>query len=113
MTNPAAEFFAKHKTDTEKMKMLAPDIPAAFGGMFQKLMKDGALTLREKELIALGMAIAIRCVPCINMHVKKCVDLGVTREQVLEVAAVAVVMQGGPGFTYVPVVIDALEACGQ
>jgi len=35
---------------------------------------------------------------------------GVTREQVLEAASVAVMMQGGPGFTYMPVVMDALDA---
>jgi len=113
MTNPAAEFFKKHKIDSEKMKTLAPDVPMAFGGMFQKLMKDGALTVRDKELVALGMAIVLRCVPCINMHVKKCLENGVTKEQVLEVAAVAVMMQGGPGFMYVPVVMDALEACAE
>lgn len=111
--NPAKAFYEKHKTDMEKMKKDVPETMAAFGGMFQKLMKDGALTAREKELVALGMAIALRCIPCINAHIAKCIEMGVTREQILEVASVAVVMQGGPGFTYIPVVMDAIEACGK
>jgi len=29
------------------------------------------------------------------------------------VAGVAIAMQGGPGFTYVPVVMEAIEACSK
>ena len=111
--NQAKAFYEKHKTDMEKMKQQVPDTMAAFGGMYQKLMKDGALTAREKEIAALAMAIALRCIPCINMHVMKALEMGVTREQILEIASVAVVMQGGPGYTYIPVVMDAIEACGK
>ena len=66
----------------------------------------------EKELIALGVGIAMRCDPCINLHVQKCIEAGATRAQIVEVASVVVMMQGGPGYTYLPKVIEALEAIG-
>jgi AhpD family alkylhydroperoxidase len=72
-------------------------------------MKDGALSLKEKELIALGIGVAMHCEPCIRAHTQKCLAAGATKEQILEAAAVAVVMAGGPAYTHVPLVIDTLE----
>ena len=44
------EFFAKFKTDMDKMKTEIPDTLQGFGGLFQKVMKDGALSAKEKPL---------------------------------------------------------------
>ena len=55
------EFFGKFKTDMDKMKAEIPDTLQGFGGLFQKVMKDGALTVKEKELIALGIGVASHC----------------------------------------------------
>lgn len=112
MANTAKEFLDKYKKDSEKVKAMLPDVAAGFGSLFGKVMKDGALSLREKELVALGMGIALRCLPCIRLHVQKCLEVGATKEQILEVAAVAVVMQGGPCFTHISEVIEAIEAAG-
>lgn len=91
------------------MKSRAPDIARSFGAMFQGVMKDGAISLREKELVALGIGIAMRCEPCIWSHVEKCLKAGATPDQIIETAGVAVVMQGGPSYTYVPKVLAALD----
>ncbi len=109
MASQVATFFDQWETDQQKVKEMAPNIARGFGGMFQAIMKEGALSVREKELIALAVGLAVRCVPCINLHVKKCLDAGATREQILEAAGVTVMMQGGPSFTHVPEVIHALD----
>ncbi len=109
MPSEVATFFDQWETDQQKVKEMAPNIARGFGGMFQALMKQGALSVREKELIALAIGLAVRCEPCINLHVTKCLKAGATREQILEAAGVAVMMQGGPSFTYVPEVIRAVE----
>jgi AhpD family alkylhydroperoxidase len=110
MTNTTLVFLEKFKTDFEKMKQAAPDMIKGFGGLFQSVMKDGALKKKEKELVALGIAVAQRCPPCINLHVQKCLEAGNSSAEVLEAAGVAVMMQGGPAYTHIPVVIEALEA---
>jgi len=110
MTGEAKEFFENFKNDVAKMKEQAPDTVNGFATMFGKIMKDGALTLREKELVALGIGVAQRCVPCIRAHVQKSLDAGATKEQILEAASVAVMMGGGPAYTHIPVVIETLEA---
>lgn len=91
------------------MREAAPDVARAFGGMFQKLMGEGALSVREKELIALAIGLALRCEPCIYAHLEKALGAGANREQVLELAGVLVMMQGGPGYVYVPKIVEALD----
>ena len=93
----------------EQMKAQTPDMFTGFGGLFAKVMKAGALEVKQKELIALAIAVAQRCMPCINLHTEKCLKAGATREEILEAAAVAVMMQGGPAYTHVPMVIKALD----
>jgi AhpD family alkylhydroperoxidase len=75
-------------------------------------MSTGAISELEKEFVALGIGIAVRCDNCIYSHVERCLKLGATPRQVMDVAAVAVMMGGGPAYTYVPVVVDALQALG-
>ena len=110
MSEEVKAFYKKFEADTEKMKKMVPNMMTGFGGLFQKVMGEGKLTVREKELIAVGIAMAIQCKPCIFLHVKKCLGTGASKEEILEAAQVAVMMAGGPGFTHMPEVIDALEA---
>ena len=91
-------------------KAAVPDVVKGFGGLFQATMKEGALRVRDKELIALGIGMAVRCESCIYAHVEKAIKAGATREQVMETAGVVVMMQGGPAYTYLPKVVEALDA---
>jgi AhpD family alkylhydroperoxidase len=109
MSTNAAEFYESWPRTMSTMKQRAPEIGKAFGPFFMQLMKDGALSNREKELVALGIGIALRCEPCIYTHVEKCLKAGATSEQVMEVAGVAVMMQGGPAYTYTPIVAAAVQ----
>ncbi len=106
----AALHYQTWPTKAKYMHAQAPDLSSGFGAMFQKLMSEGALSVREKELIALAIGMALRCEPCIYSHVEKCVKAGATRAQMLELAGVVVTMQGGPGYVYTPKLIEALDA---
>jgi AhpD family alkylhydroperoxidase len=109
MASEVKEFFEDWQAVRQKMKAQVPALAGAFGAFHQVVMKEGALSVREKELIALAIGLAHRCTPCINLHVQGCLKAGATREQILEAAGVAVLMQGGPAFTHVPEVLEALE----
>jgi len=43
-----------------------------------------ALSEREKEMVAFGASIGGNCVPCLEYHFKKCVELGYSMEEVQE-----------------------------
>jgi AhpD family alkylhydroperoxidase len=113
MASDSEKFFAEWSARFEKAKIAMPDAVKGFGSLFGAVMKAGALSVQEKELIALGIGMAVRCDPCINLHVQKSLEAGATPEQILEAASVAVMMQGGPTYTYLPKVVEALEAVGK
>lgn len=92
------------------MNKLIPDSTNSFMQLFANTMKDGVLSTKEKELIALGFGLATRCEPCIRLHVQKSLAAGATKEEILEAASVAIMMGGGPAYTHIPVVIDTIEA---
>ncbi len=89
------------------------EIGKAFSGFFQGLMKDatadGGLSAKHKELIALGVGVASRCEACIYAHVEKCVKAGASPREVMDAAGVAVMMGGGPVYTYTTIVAAALK----
>ncbi|MBI1302372.1 MAG: hypothetical protein GC172_01050 [Phycisphaera sp.] len=91
------------------------DIGRAFGPFFQGLMKDttaeGGLSAKQKELIALAIGVASRCESCIYAHVEKCLKAGASPREVMDAAGVAVMMGGGPVYTYATVVSEALAQC--
>lgn len=110
MSDDVKTWFDGYKKDMGKLQAAMPDTFKGFNALFTGVMKDGALSLKYKELIAMAVGCAVRCEPCINLHVKKCLDAGATKEEIYEAASVAVMMQGGPSLTYLPKVLHALEA---
>ncbi len=109
MTGGAKEFVADFAKSTEQMKAQAPDIINGFGGLFAKVMKAGALDVKQKELIAMAVGLSVQCMPCMILHVQKALKAGATREEILEAAGVTVMMGGGPAYTHVPEIIKALD----
>lgn len=103
-------FYETWPTRVSQAKTAAPEAAKGFGALFQSVMKEGALSVREKELVALGIGLAMRCDPCVYAHVQKARHAGASREQIIETAGVAVMMQGGPAYTYLPKLVDALDA---
>ncbi len=87
-----------------------PDAMKAFAALAQAATAPKALDGRTKELIALGIAVAIRCDDCIAFHAKAAAGHGASREQVLETLAMAIYMGAGPSVMYAS---HALQAFNQ
>lgn len=88
-----------------------PEAGHGFTAMHRAAMGEGgSMTVREKELVALGIGIATRCVDCIGFHVQAAAKHGATRDDVADTIAVAVMMGGGPAYMYG---VKALEAYDQ
>jgi len=77
-----------------------PGIAQGFGTMHKAAGEKGALDPKQKELIALGIAITIRCEGCIACHVKDAIENGASQEEIVETIGVSVVMGGGPSVVY-------------
>jgi AhpD family alkylhydroperoxidase len=86
-----------------------PDTITPYLQFSAKAKADGALPSKTKELILLGIALVTRCDGCLLHHMKECKKLGVTREEILETFGVAVMMGGGPVFTFAALLEEAME----
>ena len=106
------EQLANLKKSMSQMQDEMPELIGKFQDFMGVCIADGALSCKEKEYIVLGAAVACHCPPCILLHVQKLLELGATREEILEAAGVGVVMGGGPGFTNMQYVFMALEDAG-
>jgi len=102
-------FLAKFKNDLEKMKAQSNATVNGFAALFAKTMAEGVMTVKQKELVAIGIAVAKQCEPCIKLHVQKCLVAGACKEEILEASGVAVMMSGGPAYTHIPMVIEAID----
>jgi AhpD family alkylhydroperoxidase len=98
------------RTQFKRMRELAPEAYRAFLEFDQKAFKDGAMPAKTKELIALGIAVAVRCDDCIGFHVKAALRQGATREEIVETLGMAIYMGAGPSVMYAT---HALEAFSQ
>jgi AhpD family alkylhydroperoxidase len=87
-----------------------PDVMKAFAASAQTALKDGALDTKTKELLALGISIAVRCDDCIAFHTKAAAEQGASEAEVLETIGMAIYMGVGPSVMYAS---HALEAFGQ
>jgi len=88
----------------------APEVMKAFASMAQAASAAKALDRKTKELIALGIAVAVRCDDCIGFHAKAAFEQGASEEEVNEVLGMAIYMGAGPSVMYAS---HALEAYGQ
>jgi AhpD family alkylhydroperoxidase len=110
MSSDTKNFYQDWPKRMSKAKLLAPDAAKNFAALFQAVMGQGELSVRDKELVALGIGMALRCDPCVYAHTEKALKAGATPAQIAETAGVVVMMQGGPAYTYLPKIAEALEA---
>ena len=92
--------------------VLVTDVPGVmqgFNALADAAMKDGALTKKTKELIALALGVAGHCDACLGFHLRTLVTLGATRAEVEEALGVAVYMGGGPSLMYAADALTAFE----
>ena len=95
----------------EKFEKKCPDVVTSFYNLHDTIIiQEGKLSIKEKEFIALGIAVSMRCKYCIYAHTAGAMESGATEEEILEAASVAILMSGGTGYAYMKHVIDALDA---
>ncbi len=87
-------------TFAREYRKASPDILDGFMAMHKAAMQEGALSVKVKEMMALGMGIAARCDGCIASHAKAALRAGATREELIETIDVAIMMGGGPAVIY-------------
>lgn len=71
-----------------------------FFDWYGEVFKEGALTAREKSLIALAVAHAVQCPYCIDAYSSDTYEKGWSEEQIMEAVHVAAAIRGGASLVH-------------
>lgn len=93
----------------KEVRLGAPDVMKAFSAMAQAATSAGVIDAKTKELIAIAIAVAIRCDGCVAFHAKAAVKLGATRDEIMEVMGMALYMGAGPSLMYAAQAVEAFD----
>ena len=78
----------------------APALAQKFFDWYGAVFADGALTAREKSLIALGVAHAVKCPYCIDAYTQDALSKGCDLDQLTEAVHVAAAITGGAALVH-------------
>jgi len=96
----------KHYFDPEDLKKFGnigewqKPMADKFFTWYGEVFKEGALTEREKSLIALAVAHTVQCPYCIDAYTTDCFAKGADEEQMMEAVHVAAAIRAGSSLVY-------------
>jgi len=93
----------------EKLGSELPGTMSSFRKLQKNAMSENALDTMTKELIALGIAISVRCDGCIPNHVHDALKAGASHDEIMETIGVSMLMGGGSVLVHGAEALAALE----
>ena len=95
-TDDHSHYYARHGlAQFPQMGEEAPQLWEKFSSWYGAVFEEGALSAREKSLIALGVAHAVQCPYCIDAYTKESLQKGSNVEEMTEAVHVAAAITGG------------------
>jgi AhpD family alkylhydroperoxidase len=89
---------------------LSPDTVKGYAALGGAGDKTDHLDAKTRELIALAVAVALRCDGCISVHTEAARKLGLRKEEIAEALGVAVAISAGAAVVYSTRTLDAFSA---
>jgi AhpD family alkylhydroperoxidase len=89
---------------------LSPDTVKGYVQLSQATVATGSLDAKARELIALAVAVSLRCDGCITTHVAAARKAGATKAEIAEALGVAISVNAGAALVYSTRTIDAFDA---
>ena len=86
---------------------LSPDTVKGYAALSNAGQKADLLGAKTRELIALAVAVTVRCDGCIAVHTDAAIKQGATREEIAEALGVAAAINAGAALVYSTRVLDA------
>lgn len=93
-------FDMKNLGRLKKLDENAPDAMKSFWAFDKAVFAEGALSAREKQLIAVAVALTTQCPYCIELHNKAAREAGANDAQLTEAALVAAAIRAGGAITH-------------
>jgi alkylhydroperoxidase/carboxymuconolactone decarboxylase family protein len=102
----------RHLTDFGAVGAAAPEVSRKFFDFYAEAFKDGALSEREKALIALAVAHTVQCPYCIEAYTNESLAKGADLPQMTEAVFVATAIRGGATLVHGMQMLDVAKAKG-
>ena len=83
-----------------KLAELAPEAMKGFQALDAAALAEGAISKKNKELIALAVALTTQCTYCLEVHRKAAVEAGATEEELAETTFIAMALRAGAALTH-------------
>jgi alkylhydroperoxidase/carboxymuconolactone decarboxylase family protein len=90
----------QHLADFGQVSGASPELGKKFFDWYNACFQDGALTAREKSLIALAVAHAVQCPYCIDAYTSDALSKGCDLEQLTEALHVTAAIRGGASLVH-------------
>jgi len=104
----------EYKEGLEVFTKKMPKLAKHYNAFTEACFKEGALSQKEKQLIALGIALFAQDEYCIIYHIKGSLDQGASEEEILEAVGVTAAFGGGAAMSQaVTLVQDTLKDFNQ
>ncbi|HEY0105595.1 MAG TPA: carboxymuconolactone decarboxylase family protein [Rhizomicrobium sp.] len=87
-----------------------PELVKAYAAFHHANAASKHLDAKTRELIALGVAVTLRCDGCINAHTEAATRAGASKDEIVDALGVAVMVNAGATMVYSAHVIDAAHA---
>ena len=90
----------EHLEQFGRIRESQPELAEKFFAWYGAVMGDGALSKREKALIALAVSHAVQCPYCIDAYSKNSLEAGADLAQMTEAVHVAAAIRGGASLVH-------------
>lgn len=111
MSENPRDILSELTTGRECLSGLAGKRMEAWRSFTKIAYSEGCLDLKTRELVALGIGIAMRCKYCIVHHTYAALRAGATRQELVDIMFVNAAMGGGPALGYAEtLVLDSISA---
>ncbi|SMO33730.1 arsenosugar biosynthesis-associated peroxidase-like protein [Fodinibius sediminis] len=77
-----------------------PELAKKFFDYYSAVFEEGALSAREKALIALAVSHTVQCPYCIDAYTSESLEKGASEEQMMEAVHVASAIRGGSSLVH-------------
>ena len=105
----AKQLIKEMKQSVGKLQKNHSDFVQRFSATAEEALKEGALPVKFKEILATVLGMFTECPWCVATHVQNALEAGATREEITEALLVAILMGGGPAMAHTKLVFDALD----
>lgn len=85
----------EYKSGIQELHQIMPQVVDRYNDFTGVCFDEGAISKKNKELIALGISLSHRDENCVRYHVSEALQKGVSQEEIWETVNVALAMSGG------------------